>query len=85
MNDKEMYEELVHIIQTYLDFNASCDHVDGLLINRSQEISLVVLDEIYELGDYYPIEDLINVEELANGTRMIPNERKLREIAQKYV
>ena len=77
-------KEITDIVEQYIQYNINVEPIDGLFITEDLSISLVMEDDIYLLGDFYRMEDLV-IKEVREGKELAsPNHSAIKEIADYY-
>lgn len=77
-------KELLKTIRVYISSNLNEEPVDGIFITVDKEITLVNIDDIYQIGDYYPIEQFLVVKKRFGKRVTVPNKLIIRQVAKKY-
>lgn len=83
-NSHSLFDDILAIVELYLQHSYSVEPVDGLFISIDMKLSLIMEDDIYEIGDYYPMKELLMTEENEGQITVSPNETVIHQIADYY-
>lgn len=84
MNSHLLFDDILSIVEIYLQQSYYVEPVDGLFISRDMKLSLMMEEDIYEIGDYYPMKELLMVEEKEGHINVLPNRAVIHQIADYY-
>ena len=83
-DNMNLQNEITTIVEQYILYNMVVEPVDGLFIAEDLSVSLMMEDDIFILGDFYYMKDLIK-EDVKDGQKTIePDYLTIQEIADNY-
>ena len=83
-DNNALRKEITDIVEQYIQYNMNVEPIDGLFIAEDLTLSLEMEDDIYLLGDFYRMDDLV-IKEVREGKELVsPNYFAIKAIADHY-